>query len=163
MALYWPLLMIKRYYLWIVFKLWSHAHFAGGTGKSRSRGKEVEMLLRKCEIASKKTRFFSHFLFHYSGKLESPLVQIAGRVFIQYSKVEFKLQNTLQLHWNDITFQLWNCLNGMEISFSYWATYYIFNTSAHNHVSNFHLWIANVSISTHSQFLFAPLYQYVDG
>ena len=46
------------------------------------------------------------FLFHYSGKFECLLVQIAGGVFIQYSKVKFKLQNTFQLHWNDITFQL---------------------------------------------------------
>ena len=72
----------------------------------------------------------------YSGKFECPLVQIEGRVFIQYFNVEFKLQNTLQLHWNDITSQLWNCPSGMGNFVSYWAAYNIFNTFARNHVSN---------------------------
>ena len=87
--------------------------FSGGIGKGSSRWKKVKRVKLQMEI------FWNipHFLFHYSGKFECPLVQIAGGVFIQYSKVEFKLQNTLQLHWNDITCQLSNCLNGMEISF----------------------------------------------
>ena len=114
----WLQITVFRIFFAIILKFWSD--LAGGTGKDRGRWKELKKVILKKRFNCCQEKIFSdfaNFLFHYSGKFECLLVQIAGGVFIQYSKVKFKLQNTFQLHWNDITFQLWNCLNGREISF----------------------------------------------
>ena len=99
----------------VTLKLWSTKYFF----YRKSWIRQKWMTNSKIGFYKKANTNLFRFLLisSYSGKFECPLVQIEGRVFIQYFNVEFKLQNTLQLHWNDITSQLWNCPSGMEILF----------------------------------------------
>ena len=78
----------------------------GGVRKEKTYSTHIQ--------SKQRIKVFEYFKFLFPFKCPS----VRRRVFIQYSKVQFKLQNTLQLHWNDITSQLRNCLNEMEISLS---------------------------------------------
>ena len=88
--------------------------FLCATERERRRGEKRKKHILRIFSQYFRIKVFEYLKFLFPFKCPS----VRRRVFIQYSKVQFKLQNTLQLHWNDITSQLRNCLNEMEISLS---------------------------------------------